>query len=256
MFDTVEVENSTHPCILLMQVLLNGGKKHVFQSALRATARLNLLSPTVFPLPFGSKVLPFPLTHGKGVQKEQEAEPAEQAPVKGSAATTSAEGMTAAVDQAKHAQHVQQVSATQTNLPNAALQMGVNAQSDKHAKHAHHAKHSQPLPDLPAPQSTDHSASGPSQSMPVCQGGKSASRQESFRAGSNSQKAASGAVKARNFALVVGPVAKLVGSRSGLVTAPKDGSEVQSQSPGMCFLCQQCECFTDHDELGDVQSNS
>ncbi|KAL0053601.1 hypothetical protein WJX82_008144 [Trebouxia sp. C0006] len=40
------------------QVMLNGGKLHIFQSAMRATARLHLLSPAVFPLPFGAKVPP------------------------------------------------------------------------------------------------------------------------------------------------------------------------------------------------------
>ena len=216
--------------MLWMQVLLNGGKKHVFQSAMRATARLNLLSPAVFPLPFGSKILPLPLTHRQGFEKVQEAEPVDNASVKGTAATTSAASMTAAVDCTKRAQHAQQASAT--NAPNAAWQIGVNTQNGRCAKHAQHAKHAQLLPDHPDHQPTDHSGSGPSQSMPVCEGGKPALRRESSRAGSKSQEATAGTVKACNSALVVGPVAKLVGSSSGLVTAPKDESEMQSQSPG------------------------
>ena len=186
-----------------------------------------MLSPAVFPLPFGFKVLPLLLSSGKDAQQEEEV--AEQAPVKGSTATTSAASMT---DQAKHAQ---QVLATQKKAPNVTLQMKTNAQNDRHAQRARHAKHGQPLPDLPDHQPTGLSGSGPSQSMPVCQGGKRAPRQESSRAGSKSYRATAGAVKACNFALVVGPVAKLIGSSSGLVIAPKDESEVQSQSPGMYF---------------------
>ena len=217
--------------MVLMQVLLNGGKKHVFQSAMRATAKFNLLSPAVFPLPFGSKVLPLPLTRMKGIEKVQEAELTDNASVKGTAATTTAASMTTAVDHPKHAQHAQQASAT--NAPSAALQVGVNTQTGRFAKHAQRAKHAQPLPDHLDHQPTDHSGSDPSQSMPVCPGGEPAPKRESSRAGSKSQKATAGAVKACNSALVVGPVAKLVGSSSGLVTAPKDESEMLSQSPGM-----------------------
>lgn len=189
-----------------------------------------MLSPAVFPLPFGFKVLPLPLSSGKDAQRQPEEEVAEQSPVKGSTAATSAASMT---DQAKHAQHAQQVFATQKKAPNVAVQMKTNAQNDRHAQRAQHAKHGQPLPDLPDHQPTDLSGSGPSRGMPVHQGGKREPRQESSRAGSKRYRATAGAVKACNFALVVGPVAKLVGSSSGLVTAPKDESEVQSQSPGM-----------------------
>lgn len=214
---------------MLMQVLLNGGKKHVFQSAMRATARLNLLSPAVFPLPFGSKFLPLPLSHAKGAQRQQGEALAEKAPVKGTAGTTAS--MTAAVDQAKHeqhAQHVQQASVNKEEAPDAALQIAQTAQSGRHAKHA---KYGESLPDLPDHPPTDHGGNGPSQSMPFSQGGESAPRQENFRAGSKSQRTAAGAVKACNSTVVVGPVAKLVGSSSGL--APKDELEAQSQSPGM-----------------------
>lgn len=38
-----------------MQVILGGQKQHIFQSSLRATAKLHLLSPAIFPLPFAYK---------------------------------------------------------------------------------------------------------------------------------------------------------------------------------------------------------
>lgn len=198
---------------------------------MRATARLNLLSPAVFPLPFGSKALPFPVMPEKGAQKEQEAELAEEAPVKGNAATTAAASMKEAANQAKHAQHTQQVLPTAAaKAPNAAVQMALEPQSSRHPKHA---QRGQPAPDFRDPMSIGHSSSSPSHCMPICQGGISTSGQDTVRAGSKPQQVTPEAGKARNFALVAGPVAKLVAGNWGLVTAPRDESEVQCQSPGM-----------------------
>ena len=36
--------------------MLNGGTQHVFQSSLRTSVKLNVLSPAIFPLPFGAKL--------------------------------------------------------------------------------------------------------------------------------------------------------------------------------------------------------
>lgn len=44
--------------IPILQVILNGQQQHVFQSSLRATAKLHLLSPAVFPLPFALPAVP------------------------------------------------------------------------------------------------------------------------------------------------------------------------------------------------------
>ena len=219
-----------------MQVLLNGGKQHVFQSAIRATARLNLLSPAIFPLPFGSKVLPFPVMPEKGAQKEQAAELAEEAPVIGNAASTAAASMTEIAQQAKHAQHTQPVLPTAA-APNAAVQIELEPQTSRHPKHA---QHGQPAPDFCGPKSTGHGGSSPSDSTPRCQGSTGPSGQDTVKAGSNKpQQMTPGAGKALKSALVAGPVVKLVGSSIGLVTAPCDESEVHCQSLGMCSSMKQ-----------------
>lgn len=216
-----------------MQVLLNGGKQHVFQSAMRATARLNLLSPAVFPLPFGSKVLPFPVTPEKGAQKEQEAELAEEAPVKGNAVTPAAASLKDSSNQAKHAQHAQHTQPVLPTaaVPNAAVQMGLELPTSRHAKHA---QRDQPAPDFHDLKSISHNGSCPSPSMPRCQDRSGTSGQDTVRTGSSKpQQITPGAGKAHKFALMAGPVVKFVGSSTGLVTAPWDESEVQCQSPGM-----------------------
>ena len=55
----------------------------MFQSSLRATAKLHLLSPAVFPLPFGVSLpqppKPSPLTHASAAESAGLAEPAEPA---------------------------------------------------------------------------------------------------------------------------------------------------------------------------------
>lgn len=211
-----------------MQVLLHGGKQHIFQSAMRATARLNLLSPAVFPMPFGVKLLPLPPVLGKDAQHSQEGglpqEDAGKNPAGHTAVaaviTTNASPPTVAA-QAKHAQHAEQAA------PNSALQVEVATQGSRHTKHA---KHGQPAPHLPDPHAKDQSGIAPSQSTLMCEGGKGAPRR--FKAGSKPQRAAVGSAKACDPFYVVGPVARLVGSRSGLVALLTDESEVQSQSPG------------------------
>lgn len=206
-----------------MQVLLNGGKQHVFQSAMRATARLNLLSPAVFPLPFGSKVLPFPVVHEKSAQKKQEAELAHDASVKGHAGATAAASMKEA---AKHAQQV--LPTANAKASHAAVQM--ETQSSRHSKHA---QHGQLAPDFHDPNSTGHSGNRLCNSMPRCQEGTSTSGQDTVRAGSSKPRQGTPAAgTGRNHALMAGPVVKLVASSTGLVPPPWDESEVQCQSSG------------------------
>lgn len=216
-----------------MQVLLNGRKQHVFQSATRATARLNLLSPAVFPLPFGARVLPHPAVCGKDAKEEQEAGLPEEAPVQDAAATAAAASLASVTDQAQHAQHAQhaqQVSPTaRAEAAVAAVQMGLDTRSSRHAKHAQHGPAESDLPDS---QLADRSESSPSQDMLVCQHGTGATRQASFKAGSKRQRVTAEAGKACDSAHVVGPVVKLLGDSSGFVRASKEESEVQSQSLG------------------------
>ncbi|KAL3150884.1 hypothetical protein ABBQ32_000634 [Trebouxia sp. C0010 RCD-2024] len=74
------------------QIVLNGGNQHIFQSALRATARLNLLSPAVFPLPFGAKLLPLPPPLSKGIQEGQESDLSQEGAGKSPAGDSAATG--------------------------------------------------------------------------------------------------------------------------------------------------------------------
>lgn len=226
--------------------MLNGGNQHIFQSALRATARLNLLSPAVFPLPFGAKLLPLPPALSKGVQEGQEADlsqkdagksPAGHTGATGIAGTDRVANLPSVADGAKRAQRAEQTSPTaRAEALNSSVHMRLANQGSRHAKHAQHAKHAkhgQPALHLPDPHARDQTSFGPSQSMLMCQGGKGALRRESFRAGGNPQQGAMGRVKAHDSRYVVGPVAKLISSSSGLVSVPTDESEVQNQSPGM-----------------------
>ena len=220
-----------------MQVLLNGGKQHIFQSATRATARLNLLSPAVFPMPFGAKLLPLLPVFGQDAQDGQEAglsqENAGKSPA-GHTAGASAKVRVASpptvAEQSKRAQHTEQTALTaKAEAPNTAVQMRLANQGSRHTKHA---KHGPPALHLPDPHAKDQSDAGPSQSMLICEDGKGALKQERFRAGSKPQQAAARRGKACDSPYVVGPVAKLVGGSSGLVALLTDESEVQSQSPG------------------------
>lgn len=229
----------THSFVPVTQIVLNGGNQHIFQSALRATARLNLLSPAVFPLPFGAKLLPLPPPLSKGIQEGQESDlsqegagksPAGDSAATGTAGTTRVASLPNVADDAKRAQHAEQRSLTaRAEALNTDVHMRLATQGSRHTKHA---KHGQPAPHLPDPYSKAQSGTGASQSLLMCQGGKGASRQESFRAGSHPQQGAMGRVKAHDSTHVVGPVAKLVSSSAGLVSVPTDESEVQSQSLG------------------------
>ncbi len=113
--------------------MLNGGKLHIFQSAMRATAKLHLLSPAVFPLPFGAKIPPkAPAT---AVSKKV-TEAASEA-----AATTAEEvpPFTEGIYSCAEAQQAQQMLSTSkfgaTNLPGASAQVK-QSMDDLAAKHA------------------------------------------------------------------------------------------------------------------------
>lgn len=200
---------------------------------MRATARLNLLSPAVFPLPFGAKLLPLPPALGEDAQRGRDAEVAQENGGKGSAGHTAITSRVASppnvADQAKHAQHAKQMSPTATaEAPSPAPRMGLATQNSRHTKRA---KHGQPASDLFKSQARDQSGVGSLQKTLMCQGGKGSLGRESLRPGRKPQQSAPGGVTLCNSAQVVGPVTKLVGN-SGLVIVPTNESGVQSQSPG------------------------
>ena len=190
-------------CLLLpvAQILLNGGSQLIFQSAMRATAKLNLLSPTVFPLPFGAKLPPVPLLPpGKrGAKAEAAAKPDHDVHAASIAGNSKSKVQGAGTKQAKHAQHGQD----DPNLPDPLLQdmMGSGVPSSMQS--------SNPEQGVGEPGSVSISAGG--------------------RRG----KSTVGALKAHGSHDTVGPVVTLVESSKGLVAASRDESEMQPQFPGM-----------------------
>lgn len=178
----------------VVQVLLNGGNQHIFQSAMRTTAKLNLLSPTVFPLPFGPKLPPL----NKGAKAQTAAQPDNDTPAANTAATSKSKVQDAEAEQAKHAQHGQ----ADSNLPDPLLDTVSSAVPQ----------------DMPS--SKPEQGVGEPRSVSIIGGGRKC-------------KSAARAFRAHGGYNKVGPVVKLVQSSKGLVAAPRNESEMQPQSPGM-----------------------
>ena len=207
--------------------MLNGGKSHIFQSAMRATAKLHLLSPAVFPLPFGAKILPLKVPATAVSKKMTEA--ASEA-----AATTAEEvpPFTEAISSYAEAQQAQQMLSSSnlgaTNLPGASAQVR-QSMDDLAAMHAQQ---------VTAAGQTDDKAD--LTAMPNKQAMESLRKAVLHKAGSKASNAvlpsAADVTAQRLQALVAGPVTKVVSSNKGLCVADRVTTELRTPSLGTCQL--------------------
>ena len=205
--------------------MLNGGKSHIFQSAMRATAKLHLLSPAVFPLPFGAKILPLKAPATAVSKKVTEA--ASEA-----AATAAVEAPTSIdeISSCAGAQQAQQILSSSnlgaTDLPGASAQVK-RSMDDLAAKHAQQVTAEGQIDDR-----VDLTA------MPNKQTMESVRNALLHKAGSKASNAvlpsAADVTAQRLQALVAGPVTKLVSSNKGLCVADRDTTELRTSSLGTC----------------------
>ncbi len=207
--------------------MLNGGKSHIFQSAMRATAKLHVLSPTVFPLPFGAKVPPSKAPATAVSKKVTEA--ASQA-----ATTTAVEAppSTDDISSCAGAQQAQQMLSRSnlgaTNLPKASAQVeqATDVLAAKHAQQGTAEGQIDDKADLTA--------------MPNKQAMESLRKTVLHKAGSKPSSLilpSSADVAAQRLqALVAGPVTKVVSSNKGLCVADRDTTELRTPSLGTCQL--------------------
>lgn len=204
-----------------LQVLAQG-KQHAFQASLRTSARLNVLSPAIFPLPSGAKVPPLQLSHTEAEQADDKGISA--SPVEHTRLQQVSAGLKSAPS-AQQAQHAQQVP-IQDHEPDckaSTLNNGQSAGSSsppsvKSAVIAEAAK-------LHASTATSHS--GPKAAKPALKGGN---QRQSKKAGKPSEQGGK--------VLTVGPVTRLQGSASGLAASKDDDQELKSsmQSLGKTLL--------------------
>jgi len=212
--------------------MLNGGKCHIFQSAMRATAKLHLLSPAVFPLPFGAKIPPSKAPGTATSKKVTEA--ASQA-----AATTAEEvpPSTEGISSCAGAQQAQQMSTSKfgaTDLPGASAQVR-QSMDDLAAKHAQ-----QVTAEGQIEGKTDLTA------MPNKQAMKSLRKAVLHKAEPKASNAvlptAADVAAQRLRALVAGPVTNLVSGNKGLCVADRDTTELRTPSLGTCQLL--CDTYS------------
>ena len=200
--------------------MLNGGKQHVFQSAMRATAKLHLLSPAVFPLPFGTKTPPVTLLIP--TPRKEAAEAAahmtdhvadDEVPI--------ADGPTGSLDakQTQRAKHTQQPSVQPVIASSAVVKPpSVATIQDKLAK--------------------DHQAAAAAGIDPTLSsqfGGKAVSQAEGAKAactGKPWSSLAGNQAGQRQKLLTVGPVTKLVTNDTGLVIDHEEEAEQRPPSLG------------------------
>jgi hypothetical protein len=205
--------------------MLNGGKLHIFQSAMRATAKLHLLSPAVFPLPFGAK---FPPSQAPATAVSKKVtESASEA-----AATTAVEAppSTEAISSCAGAQQAQQTSSSlilsAASLPGASAQVK-QSMDDLAAKHAQQVTAEEQIDGKP-----DGTARPSKQAM------ESVRRGVLHDAGSKASNAvlpSSADVAAQRLqALVAGPMTKLVSGSKGLCVADRDTAELRTSLLGTC----------------------
>lgn len=193
-------------------MVLNGGTQHVFQSALRATAKLHLLSPALFPLPVGAKCLPVQITSAEVGKEGGEAASL--------AATTSAPAsgpLAEARDSRKAKQAKQDVSSS--------LHMAVPAATLPEPEPAQLSGiHLQQVPsdsDVPTRSRDQITADG-------C-GGKGLLKTAGSKGGKGAKPQAT---NQREKALVVGPVTRISGGSTGLSIVPGEDSEPVPPSLG------------------------
>ncbi len=205
--------------------MLNGGKLHIFQSAMRATAKLHLLSPAVFPLPFGAKIPPSKAPATAVSKKVTEA--ASQA-----AATTAVEAppSTDNISSCAGAQQAQQMLSSSnlgaTNLPGASAQVR-ESMDDLAAKHAQ-----QMTAEGQIDGKTDLTA------MPNKQAMESLRKAVLHKAGSKARNPVlpivADVAAQRLLALVAGPVTKVVSGNKDLCVADRDTTDLRTPSLGTC----------------------
>lgn len=194
---------------------------------MRATAKLHLLSPAVFPLPFGAKIPPSkaPITAVSKKVTEAASE----------AATTTAVEVppcTEGTSSCTGAQQAQQMLSSSdlgaTNLPGASAQVTqpMDVLAAKHAQQVTAGGKIDDKVDLTA--------------MPNQQAMKSLRSAVLHKAGSKASNAvlpsSADAAAPRLQTLVAGPVTKLVSGSKGLVVADRDTTELRTPSLGTCQL--------------------
>lgn len=193
-------------------MVLNGGTQHVFQSALRATAKLHLLSPALFPLPVGAKCLPVQLPAAEVGKEGSEAASL--------AATTSADAhdpLAKAISSKKAKQAKQDVSSS--------LHMAVPAATSPVAEPA----------DLPSSQLQQAPSGSDVPTRPRDQitvdgcGGKGLLETAGSKGGKGAKPQA---VDQKGKAFVVGPVTRISGGSTGLSIVPGEVSEPVPPSLG------------------------
>ena len=207
--------------------MLNGGKSHIFQSAMRATAKLHLLSPAVFPLPFSAKILPSKALATAVSKKVTEA--ASEA-----AATTAEEvpPFTEAISSCAEAQQAQQMlsssNAGATNLPGASAQVR-QSMDDLAAKHVQ-----QVTAEGQADDNADLTAMPNKQAMETLR--KAVLHQAGSKASNAVLPSAADVTVHRLRALMAGPATKVVSSNKGFCVADRVTTELRTPSLGTCQL--------------------
>lgn len=198
----------------------------MFQSAMRATAKLHLLSPAVFPLPFGAKI-PLLKAPATAVSKKI-TEAASQA-----AATTavevppSTEGISscAGAEQAQQMLSISNLGAT--NSPEASAQ--VRQSMDESA-----AKHAQQV--TPEGQIHDKADLTAMSSKQVRESLRAVLHKAGSKASNPVLPTVADVAAQRLQALIVGPVTKVVSSNKGLCVADRDTTGLRTSSLGTCYL--------------------
>ncbi len=207
--------------------MVKGGKTHIFQSAMRATAKLHLLSPAVFPLPFGAKILPSKAPATAVSEKVTEAA-SEAAATTAVEAPPSTEGISSCAGAQQAQQMLSSSSLGAANLPGASAQVQQSAVvlAAKHAKQMTAEGQIDDRADLTA--------------MPNKQATESLRKAVLHKAGSKASNAvlpSSADVAAQRLqALVAGPVTKVVSGSKGLCVADRDTTELRTPSLGTCQL--------------------
>ena len=194
------------------QVVLNGGTQHVFQSALRATAKLHLLSPALFPLPVGAKCLPVQLLAAEAGRDGSEAASL--------AATTSASasGPIAKAVSGKRAKQAKQDVSSAKHIAVPAALLPEPEPADLPSSHLQQAPSDSDVPTRPTDQTTADGCGGKGLLETAgSKGGKGVKPQ---------------AANQRGKALVVGPVTRISGGSTGLSIVPGEFSEPVPPSLG------------------------